>query len=422
MKFLVYAISGFCVYFAGCSDDRVTPVADPPLAAPVPARTPDVPSGDRLAPIVPVAPPTPPEKGKTRHTLVVDDVGNGAFRGDLNAANYDHIVIVPDVHGDKVAFTRTLLLALRLIDGSSAYDMTEGGLMAIFDQAIRGSPPSTPVSTNRRVALVQLGDLMDRGPYSLECVRIMKNIESVFGWKSLALFGNHEIMNFAGTAGGYVNEEDLGGFTTIEERLEAVQPGGAAFNEIAENLLAMVRLAGPDPLANTLFIHGGVTIDWLYHVGLWTREDANLRGSALVERVNRYFAERLLTSDTVRDLDRDPQSPVWTRYMAGQPALTFIGCESVQQLLDRFEVSRIILGHTPQVDHVAKSRCGGKIILADVAMSEWIGDERKFPSAMMMSLNSEHAFTSLIPYSIGDAPGYHNYAWYIAPLQPSQGA
>ena len=65
-------------------------------------------------------------------------------------------------------------------------------------------------------------------------------------------------------------------------------------------------------------------------------------------------------------------------------------------LTAKSNVFRIIVGHTPQADFAAKTRCGGRIVLADVMMSRWMVaeavDETSSvggrPVAIVMSLNA----------------------------------
>ena len=58
---------------------------------------------------------------------------------------------------------------------------------------IRPLPPTLSMLGNK-VALVQLGDIMDRGPQSLYSYKILASIETAIGWKVIQLAGNHDLM------------------------------------------------------------------------------------------------------------------------------------------------------------------------------------------------------------------------------------
>lgn len=44
-------------------------------------------------------------------------------------------------------------------------------------------------------------------------------------------------------------------------------------------------------------------------------------------------------------------------------------CTEVKQILTRFRVSRMIVGHTPQASKRREVFCGGRFVVADVTMS-----------------------------------------------------
>ena len=50
---------------------------------------------------------------------------------------------------------------------------------------------------------------MDRGPYTKECIDRLLRIETSLGFKLIALYGNHELMNFYNEAAPYVSQRDL---------------------------------------------------------------------------------------------------------------------------------------------------------------------------------------------------------------------
>ncbi|MFH1878177.1 MAG: metallophosphoesterase, partial [Candidatus Omnitrophota bacterium] len=92
----------------------------------------------------------------------------------------DEVIVIPDVHGDLKAL-RDYLEGLGLIRKGSE---EKGG---------------DDVWTGKNVTVVQMGDLIDRGPDSLGCLRYMRGIqkkaeESGTNSKVVRLMGNHEIL------------------------------------------------------------------------------------------------------------------------------------------------------------------------------------------------------------------------------------
>ena len=253
---------------------------------------------------------------------------------------------------------------------------------------------------------------MDRGPYSIECIHIINKVNVVFGWKVVTLFGNHEIVNMAGSAyrREFIKIDDLGGYPDLASRIRAVQPEGHFFPAMTSSFIAMARLAGPDRASSTLFVHGGVDINWINR-----RIQSTVRGSALVKRINDLFSHLVTSVEGLNDLEdtklptgfpRRPQeyygySPVWSRRLASDSEYIICGAE-LDELLDRFDVARIIVGHTPQMDRKFKSRCGGNIILADIAMSEWMKrGVGRYPVALVMTMDptKPDKRQSLVPYA-----------------------
>ena len=334
-------------------------------------------------------------------------------RGLLSSADYDRVVVIPDVFADEDALITAIWIALVEMNPDINI-LSDGDLLKVFHNTSVGERPydRTRVPFNDRVALVQLGDLIDRGTQSIQCIRIMQKINGILGWNVRALYGNHEIMNMRGTAGHYIVEDDWEDLSWNKAaRMDAMRPGGSVFKEVAGELLAMVRLEGPtsdDGInTNTLFVHGGLHKKWLSAHGFWARD---LTGQAVVESVNAYYASlarNRMSLKLLQDFCPDTpeaHSPVCEGEMAE------LRCDAIDELLIRFNVARIIVGHSPQADHNVKAQCGGKVIFADVAMSRWaLMNDRMHPTALILEMDkSSHSLQSIIPYTrdestLGDA-------------------
>ena len=362
--------------------------------------------------------------------------------GELDASRYRHVVVIPDIHGDAPALLHSIWLAYKRIEGDRAVPVEtfrhwmETALAATGSGSVPPSKPGLDVDHSRTdpipplrpgthsVALVQLGDLVDRGTESVKCLRIIEKIKGVLGWDTRGLFGNHELLNMARDSHRFVHYSDLGAyppampfFEDKEARMEAAVPGGPIHSQVKDSLLGMVRLtASPsggdvdvshDP--NTLFVHGGVDMKWLNAVIGLKKDDEG--GARLVGRVNAYFRQSAQTLAGARKFESGDRSPVWTNAMGpphplAEDAEAVFCTKTLEPLLARFGVARIVIGHMPQYDYRFKSRCGGKVLLTDVTISAWMSDDAKcHPSALIMTMapGGGGALESIIPYTLNAA-------------------
>jgi hypothetical protein len=66
---------------------------------------------------------------------------------------------------------------------------------------------------------VQLGDLIDRGPESFPCLFLAQQMGEIFGWKTVRLLGNHELMGMRGDSGdSLIHYEEIEQFGSVEAR------------------------------------------------------------------------------------------------------------------------------------------------------------------------------------------------------------
>ena len=152
---------------------------------------------------------------------------------------------------------------------------------------------------------------------------------------------------------------------------------------------------------NTLFVHGGVDLEWL--------RDRSLPGSVL--DINRYTRGSVLTKRAMADFVKG-ESILWTRILATNSEDDVCGA-LIDEILAHFKVARIIVGHTPQEDYLAKTRCGGKIILTDVMMSRWMTNASHpeddmtggRPVAVIMKMNDDGGLQSIVAHYTDLATG-----------------
>ena len=290
--------------------------------------------------------------------------------GEIWADDHSHIVVIPDVHGDVDALLRSLWLAQKKIEPDRVVEFSDfmRGFQAVMDSV--GFASDSASAHRPSVVVVQLGDLVDRGPHSTGCVIMMGLVPRVLGWRVVRLYGNHEIMSFLHVADQFVHPEDFALFGDRAARQAALSPNGYLFESIASNFIGVARLSpNPDkpvPGRNpaSLFVHGGIDLAWLFGELEVISDD--------IDDVNKEI-ERAVRSGRIPVLN-EPDSILWTRDLAQLDEHEICGA-ALGQILAHFQVARIIVGHTPQEDGIAKSRCGGRIILADVMMSRWMTRE-----------------------------------------------
>ena len=333
--------------------------------------------------------------------------------GDISTSTFKQVVVIPDVHGDDYALTRSLWLAHKRIDGADEVPKFID-FYYILEKATHRDFPEKPISRAApgTVALVQLGDVLDRGPESLKCVKIMWVVERLFGWRVLSLYGNHEIMNMAGTMPlDQIHKTELMG--GLPNRKTLFMRGRIMHNFLMTNYLAMARLSsGSDEDSyvldsasnpNTLFVHGGIDLSWL--------SATRLTSSASMVDINNYFARHVSSESHLARLSEE-RSIFWTRMISQGPEEDV--CETlIDEILSHFKVARIIVGHSSQDDMTVKTRCDGKVVLADVKMSRWMTNKDQHrndasggrPVAIVMTMTERGSLQSIVAHYTDLATG-----------------
>ena len=81
---------------------------------------------------------------------------------ELDADNFDYTLVIPDIHGDYDGFVKALWMAYNSVSSP----MT---LPAFTEQVNKRTPFPIP---NKRILIVQLGDIMDRGMFALSLFHV----------------------------------------------------------------------------------------------------------------------------------------------------------------------------------------------------------------------------------------------------------
>ncbi|KAF4675331.1 hypothetical protein FOL47_007949 [Perkinsus chesapeaki] len=315
------------------------------------------------------------------------------------------IVAIADVHGDR----RNLVQALENARVLSHKRSAGGG--EELEWHPEASDPETPVM------VVQLGDMVDRGPLGLQCYQLMQDLYAAEGANEIVrVLGNHEILNLLGMAGRYVTDEDIAEYGGEEARKHSWSPGGDIWTMIRDHYelvhvyggsftskYSREKVPGLLPLdrADTIFVHGGL---------LPALTDRS------VDELNRQ-ATRMINDGSMRNpLFLSESSPVWSRlYALGSDAEA---CPPLIKVLRHYGVARMVVGHTPSEDGRMKVRCGGRVILADVALSRWMAryPHHGHPAALEFTLKNEtHLDRIAVHYGPENdtAPGKHQLLWSV---------
>lgn len=286
---------------------------------------------------------------------------------------YDFVVSIPDIHGDLEVLFRALWLAKLEVDGPAL-----AGPFPAFRStflAAMSSDPFTPIAEKNRALLIQTGDIVDRGAQSWSCYQAMWQVEHVLGWDVVHLIGNHEVMTMAGQADHYAHAKDIEEFGSLAARRAAFAPGGKIWKKITDSyfFLTKVKLGETE---SGLFVHAGVHPKWIAKLNKDITDVSGLNAFLSAE-LKRNPSSGILSSAS---------SPIWTRDLA-QDTDKNVCPRLLQQVLDLFGVTRIIVGHTPQQELNSTPRCDAKLILADVAMSRWMGSGTDGnPAALVFAL------------------------------------
>ena len=289
------------------------------------------------------------------------------------AAETQRIVAIGDLHGDHDAWL-AIARAAGLVDSKAKWI---GG----------------------KTVLVQLGDIVDRGPDSLSIIRDLMRLQREAprrGGQVIVLVGNHEAMMMTGDM-RYVTPGELAAFTdrnSVRRREQTYAANQAAIEnayrakfptilakEIREKWIASMPLgmleyqAAWSPkgelcswelrnpavlkLGDTLFVHGGISAAY---AGIPAQE------------INRRVTEALKARDLApASIINDPHGPLWYRGLvtrsgsdettvappsvsATAPTLSID--QEIDLVLRSQSVKRIVVAHTPSLTGIVSASNG----------------------------------------------------------------
>ena len=293
--------------------------------------------------------------------------------GNISPNTVDHIVVLPDIHGDLEFFLLSVLTAAKR---TNYPDLTLSALEELLtSQAAAPAPEGIP----SRTIVIQLGDVANRGPGSKQCFAVLYGLEKILGWKVVTLYGNHELMAFTGKDSQYVHEVEYDIFGGPGKRAAEFSREGSLWRLIHSRSILVARLGGESQNSlSTLFVHAGIESAWLAEVGVSLSQS--------VDSLNSLARSAMITPGLATTFFSGKSSPLWTRaFEKNSHSQNWCDTE-LNEILDRFKVSRIVVGHCPSRSKRVETRCDGRIILADVKMSRWMHEGGQ-PMALIMSLS-----------------------------------
>ena len=321
--------------------------------------------------------------------------------GNLDSTVHSKVVVISDVHGDDLGFLKSLWIGLRSVNASETISFAD--FRAEFDFFLATQTTQRPpLYAAADTALVQMGDLVDRGKYGKRCIDILAAIEPVIGWPVRHLYGNHDM--FSMIDWGYEDmihpEEDI-------ERVNGSFPrNGALWTELVSKSLLTVRVANPAREGSgSLFVHAGIDLEWLTQQN---RHSVVVPIDSLNQRISSLITDPSIPVERLQAFFGDHQSPVMTRTIP--TSYDEDVCGGLSEVLRLFGVARMIVGHTPQSGRRVVSRCDGTFILTDVAMSRWMmnlrHDERDLaggqPSAVLLRHTADGDYESIATFYTRD--------------------
>ncbi|ORX42307.1 Metallo-dependent phosphatase [Piromyces finnis] len=284
----------------------------------------------------PVKEPTVP----WNNTLFFKEDDNTQVSNSNNSltGHYDRIISFGDIHGDFRKLVK-VLTAAKLINERKDW-------------------------IAKNTALVQVGDLIDRGNDSKKILNLMIKLRKQapsYGSDVFLLLGNHETMNIGGRY-DYITLTDLFSYGSIPLREKQFS--------LHERYGYLIRkeMNATMVVGDTLFVHAGLMS---YHLDDMTLED-----------INKHFHNVLMYSCThpseLSDDDMyaqpvfvdkyfDDGGPTWTRTLFDGPENKI--CEDLSKTLKITKTNRMVVGHTVQRDGQIHTRCNNQLYFIDVGMS-----------------------------------------------------
>lgn len=262
-----------------------------------------------------------------------EQLADNVTAGAQNKMLAKRIVAIGDVHGDLPQLQAVLQMS------------------NIVDREGKWIPQ--PVST----VVVQLGDLLDRGPHDKAVMDYMMQLireasDSSGGRDSVVtLLGNHELMNLQGHF-HYVHpesHEDFGGKHARKRAFAKDSVHGAFVRS-----MKLVHQEG-----DSVFVHAGLTPAYAQQGvdALNTAARSELTGGSAAQWGDRHKLFGV-------------HGPIWTRLLITDAMND--RCSDVKASLELLGAKRMVVGHTPQRSGRIETYCDDALVAVDVGLSKWM--------------------------------------------------
>ncbi len=227
--------------------------------------------------------------------------------------------------------------------------------------------------------VVSLGDMLDRGAESrrvMDLFMLLEQQAQAAGGAFHVLLGNHELMNLSGDLRD-VSDAELNAFEGLAGHRAAFASSGP-YGSWLKTLPAMIRIN------DSVFLHGGLSPLMAGR----DLEDINARLSAQVDFLlaagARHIADGIVANNVdllalpeetpvapdLRALRAEPLfgpwGPLW--YRGNALCHNVIENPNVDARLQQFDVTRIVIAHTPTRTREVTTRFGGAVTMIDTGM------------------------------------------------------
>jgi len=328
-------------------------------------------------------------------SLIVASVVRGAI---IPASEYSKVIVVSDMHGDAEALLMSLYSGYLQVSHDAQelpahYDEFRDRFNRVIESQKQDYPP---LWTQSKVAVVQMGDLVDRGKFSLKCLIIMRAIKPVIGFDVFQILGNHEVAPAIHRSVGYTKYRNPADDMDWESR-HINRPDGLFNREIANRFHPVIRLDGGSNVAvSTLFVHAGFPMKLITLL-----ESHNVHPNVLVATINTVIMKDLVSSTTSATALSQMYLREKTVFTTRRFDQHIPDCSFIERILRLFQVSRIVVGHMAnhETHQVRSIRCPNimddnpVVLLTDIAASRYMGsfnnDRGKFsPGSVLFDIDS----------------------------------
>jgi len=272
----------------------------------------------------------------------------------------DRIIVIGDIHGDINILYKCLKIG-KVVDDNLNWIGGETVVVQVGDQ-IDSCRYDGKNSCN------DINNYKNDKANDINILYFMTNLHDKalkYGGAVYSLMGNHELMNVMGdtTYVSYNNNKQLNNIIingkTVEDGMTARKILFSPGNKIS-NFLACTRKIALI-IGNNLFVHAGIVPQMINRYKI---DDLN-------KLLTLFLLDELKEPEIFYDVMMSGKySPLWTREF-GNAKMTNEKCNELMNPIEKvYQVGRVIVGHTPQLNHGITKICQDRIILTDVGMAE----------------------------------------------------